>query len=40
MAGNLKDMFRGIATVGRDEVVRGAYRCGSILIENMTIAGD
>jgi PmbA protein len=40
VAGNLKDMFRGIAAVGRDEVVRGAYRCGSILIENMTIAGD
>ena len=40
VAGNLKDMYRGIAAVGGDEVVRGAYRCGSILIENMTIAGD
>jgi PmbA protein len=40
VAGNLKDMFRGIAAVGRDQVVRGAYRCGSILVENMTIAGD
>jgi PmbA protein len=40
VAGNLKDIFRGIAAVGSDEVVRGAYRCGSILVENMTIAGD
>jgi PmbA protein len=40
VAGNLKDMFRGIAAVGSDEVVRGAYRCGSILVENMTIAGN
>jgi PmbA protein len=40
VAGNLKAMFRGIAAVGSDEVVRGAYRCGSILVENMTIAGN
>jgi PmbA protein len=39
VAGNLKDMFRGIVAAGRDTVVRGAQRCGSILIENMTIAG-
>jgi PmbA protein len=40
VAGNLKDMFRGIAAVGRDEIVRGAWRCGSILVEGMTIAGS
>ena len=40
VAGNLKDMFRGIASVGSDVVVRGAYRCGSILVDNMTIAGN
>ena len=40
VAGNLKDMFRGIAAVGSDVLVRGAYRCGSILVDNMTIAGD
>jgi PmbA protein len=40
VAGNLKDMFRGIASVGSDTVVRGAYRCGSILVDNMTIAGN
>jgi len=26
--------------VGSDTLVRGAYRCGSILVENMTIAGN
>lgn len=40
VAGNLKDMFRGIAAVGSDVVVRGAYRSGSILVDNMTIAGN
>ena len=40
VAGNLKDMYRGIAMTGSDTVVRGAYRCGSILVDNMTIAGD
>ena len=40
IAGNLKDMFLGIAAVGRDTVVRGSRRSGSILVENMTIAGE
>ena len=40
VAGNLKDMYRGIARVGSDTVVRGAYQCGSILVDNMTIAGN
>jgi PmbA protein len=40
VAGNLKDMFRGIVSVGADRVVRGAYSCGSILIGNMTVAGN
>jgi len=40
IAGNLKDMFLGVAAIGSDEVVRGSYRCGSILIDNMTIAGN
>jgi hypothetical protein len=26
--------------VGSDRVVRGAYRCGSILVDKMTIAGN
>ncbi len=40
VAGNLKDMYRGISAVGSDVVVRGAYHCGSILVDNMTIAGN
>ncbi len=40
VAGNLKDMYRGIACVGSDTVVRGPYQCGSILVDNMTIAGN
>ena len=40
IAGNLKDMFKQIVAVGNDIVVRGSRQSGSILIENMTIAGD
>ncbi len=40
IAGNLKDMFRGIAAAGSDVVRRGSRQCGSILVEKMTIAGD
>jgi PmbA protein len=40
IAGNLKDIFRGIVGVGNDVIRRGSRRCGSILIERMTIAGD
>jgi PmbA protein len=40
IAGNLKDMFRGIVAVGNDVVRRGSRQTGSILIERMTIAGD
>ena len=40
VAGNLKDMYRGVAMTGSDTIVRGAYRCGSILVDNMTIAGN
>lgn len=39
IAGNLKDMFRAIAAVGADEVTRGTKRSGSVLIEQMAIAG-
>ena len=39
IAGNLRDMFRSIAAVGRDVLARGSRECGSILIEQMTIAG-
>jgi PmbA protein len=40
VAGNLKDMYRSISAVGSDVLVRGAYSCGSILVDNMTIAGE
>jgi len=39
VAGNLKDMYRAIVDVGADVDVRGGIRTGSILIEQMTIAG-
>jgi hypothetical protein len=32
-------MFRGIAAIGADTVERSGRTCGSILVENMTIAG-
>ena len=40
VAGNLKNMYRGIVAIGSDVVVRGTQRCGSILIDTMTIAGS
>ena len=40
IAGNLLDMFGGIAAVGSDAVWRGSKLCGSILVDRMTIAGD
>jgi PmbA protein len=40
VAGNLKDMYRGIVEVGTDQDVRGGVRTGSILLGEMTIAGD
>jgi PmbA protein len=40
IAGNLKEMFKGIAAIGSDVVVRSGRSSGSILIDNMTIAGD
>ncbi|MFZ5593935.1 MAG: metalloprotease PmbA [Pseudomonadota bacterium] len=40
IAGNLRDMFMRIAEVGNDIEVRGSIRTGSILIEEMTIAGE
>jgi PmbA protein len=40
IAGNLKEMFKGIAAIGSDVVVRSGRSCGSILVESMTIAGE
>lgn len=40
IAGNLRDMFASIAAIGTDVEVRGSRRVGSILIGNMTVAGE
>ncbi len=40
IAGNLKDMFKGIVAIGNDVDLRGNTRTGSILIEQMSIAGE
>ena len=40
IAGNLKEMFRGIVEIGNDVLNRGSKTTGSILIDNMTIAGN
>ncbi|MDX1335511.1 MAG: metalloprotease PmbA [Gammaproteobacteria bacterium] len=40
IAGNLKNMFMGIQAVGSDTDNRGSIRTGSILIDQMTIAGE
>lgn len=39
IAGNLRDMFRGIVAIGNDALPRGAKHCGSVLIDRMKIAG-
>ncbi|MEZ5451425.1 MAG: metalloprotease PmbA [Thiothrix sp.] len=40
IAGNLKDMFKGIVGIADDVDERGSIRTGSILINKMTIAGQ
>ena len=40
IAGNLRDMFLGIVAVGDDIDTRGGIRTGSILLSEMTIAGE
>ncbi len=40
IAGNLKDMFMAIVAIGSDIERRGNIRCGSVLIERMTVAGE
>ncbi|GAA6141972.1 metalloprotease PmbA [Hydrogenophaga sp. 5NK40-0174] len=40
IAGNLKDMFMGIAAVGADAYNFGAKTTGSILVEKMKVAGS
>jgi PmbA protein len=40
IAGNLKDMFKQIVAIGNDVDLRGNVRTGSILVEQMSIAGQ
>ena len=40
VAGNLKQMFKDIVAVGNDVDLRGNTRTGSILVQNMAIAGE
>ncbi len=40
IAGNLREMFKQIVAVGSDVLIQGSKQVGSVLIENMTVAGD
>ncbi len=40
IAGNLRDMFKGIVAIGDDILVRGSKQCGSILVERTTVTGN
>jgi len=40
IAGNLRDLYARIAAIGTDQDMRGGIRCGSLLVEEMTIAGS
>ncbi len=40
VAGNLQEMYKNIATVGSDVDNRTNIRTGSVLVENMTVAGN
>ena len=40
IAGNLADMIKQIVAIGNDVLVQGSKQVGSVLIENMTVAGD
>ncbi len=39
IAGNLIEMFRNVAAVGNDVLIRGSKQVGSLLIEQMKVAG-
>jgi len=39
IAGNLRDLYKKIRSIGTDQDLRGGIRCGSVLVESMKIAG-
>jgi PmbA protein len=40
IAGNLRDLYPRIIAIGRDQDLRGGIRCGSLLVDGFTIAGN
>ena len=40
IAGNLRDMYRNLVAIGSDLETRGNIRTGSVLLEQMTVAGS
>ncbi len=40
VAGNMRTIFRGIVAAGADVLVRGSRQCGSILVDELTVAGE
>jgi PmbA protein len=40
IAGNLRDLYLRITAIGNDQDIRGGIRCGSLLVDDMTIAGS
>ncbi|WP_091989232.1 metalloprotease PmbA [Pseudoalteromonas denitrificans] len=40
IAGNLKDIFKGITAIGSDIDLRGSVQTGSILVEQMQVSGE
>lgn len=39
IAGNLRELYPRIIAIGNDQDFRGSIRCGSLLVDEMTIAG-
>ncbi len=39
IAGNLRKLYQQIVAIGNDQDLRGGIRCGSVLVDSMTIAG-
>ena len=40
IAGNLRDLLQNIRAIGSDIETRGVVRCGSVLVEGLTLAGQ
>jgi PmbA protein len=40
IAGNLREMFQDIQALGNDVDTRSNIRCGSVLLDHLTVAGD